>query len=212
MHKKHLITTLFLDIGGVLLSDGWDHNSRKEAVEIFQLDHNDFENRHHINFETYELGKMTLNDYLNRVVFHQTRDFSINDFKTFMFQQSLSYPKMITLIIQLKKKYGLKIAVISNEGRELNEYRIKKFKLNDFVDFFISSSFVNLRKPDTAIFTLAFDVAQVNLSESIYIDNQPVFVKIAEGFGIKGISHIDFDSTVAQLQEYGLILTPFTHG
>jgi len=211
MKTENHITTLFLDIGGVLLSDGWDRNSRKAGAETFHLDHHDMEERHHLNFETYELGKMSLDEYLDSVVFYKKRDFNRDEFKTFMYEQSRPQPEMITLIINLKKEYNLKIAVISNEGRELNEYRIKKFKLNTLIDFFISSSFVNLRKPDASIFRLALDIAQVDPGESLYIDNQPLFVEIAERFGIKGIWHTDIASTEDQLYAYGLTLIPETH-
>lgn len=204
MKPKNHISTLFLDIGGVLLTDGWDRESREKASKLFNLDHEEMEERHRLNFETYELGKMTLDEYLNRVVFYRRRAFSADDFKTFMFEQSQPFPKMMALFVHLKKKYSLKIAVISNEGRELNGYRIKKFKLNDFIDFFISSSFVNLRKPDTCVFRMALDIAQVNASQSIYIDNQPMFVKIAGEFGMKGICHSDFESTVSKLCALGL--------
>jgi putative hydrolase of the HAD superfamily len=211
MNKKYHINTLFLDIGGVLLTDGWDRDSRKTAANMFDLDHNDMEERHHLNFETYELGKMTLDTYLDRVIFNQTRKFSTDEFKTFMYRQSRSYPKMIELIIHLKKDCGLKVAAISNEGRELNEYRINQFKLSYFIDFFISSSIVNLRKPDADIFRLALDIAQVDAGESIYIDNQPMFVKIAEGFGMNGICHTDYDSTVAKLHSFGIELITSDH-
>jgi putative hydrolase of the HAD superfamily len=211
MKKENRITTLFLDIGGVLLSDGWDRNSRKAASQTFHLDHDDLEERHHLNFETYELGKMSLDEYLDSVVFYKKREFNRDEFKTFMYEQSLPQPEMITLIINLKKDYDLKIAVVSNEGRELNEYRIKKYKLNELIDFFISSSFVNLRKPDASIFRLALDVAQVDPAESIYIDNQPLFVSTAERFGMKGIWHTDLQSTTQQLNAFGLTLIPQIH-
>ncbi|MFP5081304.1 HAD family hydrolase [Pedobacter sp. JCM 36344] len=204
MTEENHISTLFLDIGGVLLTDGWNRNSRQAATKLFHLNHQDMDERHHLNFETYELGKMTLDTYLDRVIFYKPRNFSKDEFKTFMYEQSQSHPEMIKLFIHLKMKYSLKVAVVSNEGRELNNYRIKKFKLNSFIDFFISSSFVKLRKPDADIFSLALDIAQVNASEILYIDNQPMFVGIAEGFGIKGISHSDYDTTVAKLKEFGL--------
>ncbi|CAN5433475.1 HAD family phosphatase [soil metagenome] len=211
MNKDNHISNLFLDIGGVLLTDGWDRNSRQEAAKMFHVDHDEMEDRHHLNFETYELGKMTLDTYLDRVVFYQKRDFSPDEFKPFMYQQSQPFPKMIELIIHLKKEHGLKIAVISNEGRELNEYRIKKFKLHEFIDFFISSSIVNLRKPDAEIFSLALDIAQVKTAESIYIDNQPMFVKIAEGFGMNGICHTDYDSTAEKLHRWGIDILTADH-
>ncbi|MCR4378749.1 MAG: hypothetical protein NUV50_11740, partial [Rhodospirillales bacterium] len=139
MKKKIPITTLFLDIGGVLLSDGWGHISRKLAVKTFGLNHQELEMRHNMIFDTYELGKLTIDEYLNRVVFYEKRPFTQAQFRKFMFAQSKPHPEMIALIRRLKVRYGLKIFVVSNEARELNDHRIRKFKLNGFVDAFISS-------------------------------------------------------------------------
>ena len=167
MKKINPITTLFLDIGGVLLSDGWGHASRKLAAKTFGLDHQELENRHNIVFDTYELGKFTIEEYLKLVVFYEKRPFTMAQFKSFMFEQSKPYPEMIELILRLKSKYGLKIGVVSNEARELNTHRINKFKLDKFVDFFISSCFVHLRKPDPEIFRVALDIAQVPAQSDI---------------------------------------------
>ena len=116
-----------------------------------------------------------------------------------MFAQSKSYPEMIDMIARLKVRHGLKIAVVSNEARELNAHRIRKFKLGAFVDFFISSCFVHIRKPDADIFRLALDIAQVPARQVVYIENTPMFVEIAEGLGIRSILHTDYRSTCAQL-------------
>src|SRR5580693_7409050 len=171
MKKSTKITTLFLDIGGVLLTDGWAMASRKQAAEQFGLDWNEMEVRHHLTFDTYEEGKLTLDEYLSRVVFYQKRSFSRAQFRKFMFAQSKPFPEMIELVRLLKSKYGLKIAVVSNEGRELNAHRIQTFKLDSFVDFFISSCFVHFRKPDEDIFRMALDIAQVPASRAVYIDD-----------------------------------------
>ena len=154
------ITTLFLDIGGVLLSDGWDRYARKRAATTFELDPAEMEDRHHLTWDTYQQGKLTLGEYLDWVVFHQERPFTRDQFQRFMFEQSTPYPEMIELIAQLKLQHGLKIAVVSNEGREINRYRIHEFKLNAFVDAFVSSCFVHLLKPDADIFRLALDIVQ----------------------------------------------------
>src|ERR1041384_2585067 len=127
MHSQ--ITTLFLDIGGVLLTNGWDHNSRKRAAETFGLDYDEMSERHHLTFDTYEEGKLSLDEYLNRVVFYQERSFSREEFKKFMYAQSKPYPDMIKLIRGLKSQYGLRVAAVSNEGRELTIYRVQQFKL-----------------------------------------------------------------------------------
>jgi putative hydrolase of the HAD superfamily len=195
---------LFLDIGGVLLTDGWDHHARKRAATNFKLELAEMEDRHHLTFETYEEGKLTLEEYLGLVVFYKKRPFTRAQFRRFMFAQSKPYPEMIELVRGLKARYGLNIVVVSNEARELNEYRIGKFKLNGFVDSFISSSFVHIRKPDADIFRLALDIAQVPDRKVVYIENTPMFVQIADGLGIRSILHTDYKSTCAKLASFGL--------
>lgn len=202
------ITTLFIDIGGVILTDGWNRTWRKAAADKFNLDYDDMDNRHHLTYDTYEVGKISLDEYLSRVVFFKNRDFTIQDFKDFMFAQSQPFPDMIELICRLKEIYGLKVAVVSNEGRELTEYRIKKFNLHRFVDFFISSSFVHLRKPDIDIFKFALDVAQIPIEQIVYIEDRQLFVQVAATLGLQGIQHIDYHTTCEKLAVYGLkILT-----
>lgn len=203
---KTSITTLFTDIGGVLLTNGWDRKARSEAAEKFGLDKTDMQERHHLTFDTYEVGKITLDEYLRRLVFFEERDFSENDFKEFMFSKSQPYPDMIKLLSDLKKKYSLKVAVISNEGRELNQYRIDTFNLNEFIDFYISSSFVHFRKPDADIFKVAIDISQCDVENSIYIDDRKLFVQVADDLGLKGILHKDYESTKEKLAEMGLML------
>jgi putative hydrolase of the HAD superfamily len=204
MKKRSSITVLFLDIGGVLLTDGWDHHARKRAATKFKLELHEMENRHHLTFETYEDGKLTLEEYLGLVIFYQKRPFTRAQFRRFMFAQSKPYPEMIELVARLKVRHGLKIAVVSNEARELNAYRIRKFGLKGFVDFFITSCFVHLRKPDADIFRLELDIAQTPASQVVYIENTPMFVQIAEGLGIRSILHTDYRSTCAKLALFGL--------
>ena len=204
MKRMVPVTTLFLDVGGVLLTNGWDQHARKRAAMKFNLELGEMEDRHHLTFDTYEEGKLTLDEYLARVVFYQKRPFTQAQFKRFMFAQSKPYPEMIALVVQLKALHRLRIAVVSNEGRELNEYRIRKFKLDEFVDSFISSCFVHIRKPDVDIFRLALDIAQAPARQVVYIENTPMFVTIAEGLGIRSVLHTDYRSTCAKLASIGL--------
>ena len=204
MGKTNAITCVFLDIGGVLLTNGWDHHARKRAATNFELEWAEMEERHSLNFDTYEEGKLTIEEYLGRVVFYRKRAFTRAQFRRFMFAQSKSYPEMIELATQLKRRHGLKIVVVSNEARELNAYRIRRFRLDGFVDVFISSCFVHLRKPDVDIFRLALDIAQAPARQVVYIENTPMFVQIAEGLGIRSILHTDYMSTRAQLDSFGL--------
>ena len=198
------ITALFLDVGGVLLNNGWDHQARRRAAKNFNLEWAEMEDRHRLTFEVHEEGKITLEEYLGRVVFYQKRPFTRVQFRRFMFAQSKPYPEMIELATQLKVLHGLKIAVVSNEAREVNAYRIRKFKLDKFVDAFISSCFVHVRKPDTEIFRHALDIVQAPVRQVVYVENTPMFVDVAEGLGIRSILHTDYRSTCAKLASFGL--------
>jgi len=204
MKKTPAITCLFLDIGGVLLTDGWDHRARRRAAKYFKLDWAEMENRHHLTSDTYEEGKLTLEEYLGRVVFYHQRPFTRAQFWRFMVAQSKPCPEMIGLAARLKARHGLKIVVVSNEARELNAYRIRKFKLSRLVDAFVSSCFVHIRKPDADIYRLALDLAQVPARQVVYIENTPMFVQIAEGLGIRSILHTDYRTTRAKLAALGL--------
>ena len=203
--KTYLITTWFVDIGGVLLTNGWDHHERRRAAKHFKLNWAEMQNRHELNFEIHEVDKITFREYLDRVVFWQKRPFTRVEFRQFMFAQSKPFTEMIELVRNLKAKYRLKIIVVSNEAREVNAYRIRQFKLAGFVDAFISSCFVHLRKPDAAIFQLALEIAQVPARQIVYIDITPLFVQIAEEFGMRGLVHTDYQSTRAKLAAFGLL-------
>jgi putative hydrolase of the HAD superfamily len=197
-------TTLFLDVGGVLLSNGWDRQARERAVKAFALDATDLEDRHHLTFDTYEAGKLTLEEYLSRVVFYRERSFTREQFRSFMLAQSKPFPEMIELVRALKARYGLKITIVNNEGRELNSHRIREFGLAALVDFFISSCFVHFRKPDADIFRIALDITQAPVEQVLYIDDRAMFVEVAESLGIKGFLHTDVTSTRAKLASFGL--------
>jgi putative hydrolase of the HAD superfamily len=204
MKNKISVNTIFTDIGGVLLTNGWDRGCRRRAIDTFKLDPEETEERHHLCFDTLEVGKITLDEYVNHVVFYKKRLFTRSEFWRFMCDQSQPLQGMIELIQQLKKKYDLKVAVVSNEGRELAEYRIKQFKLNAVADFFIVSSFVHFRKPDSDIFRIALDTAQVTPQQVVYMEDRPMFVKVARSLGIHGIRHTDRNSTSEKLEKFGL--------
>lgn len=199
------IKTLFLDIGGVLLSNGWDHNARQRAVKAFNLDYDEVNERHHLTFDAYEEGKLELDEYLKQVIFYEKRSFSPEKFKNFMFSQTYPFTDMMDYIRILKSHYNLKTIAVSNEGRELNEFRIKKFKLNEIIDAFISSSFVHYRKPDKDIFRIALDISQTEPHQVVYLDDRPMFVEIARELGIRAIHHEEFEKTKNVLSKLGLI-------
>ena len=204
MRKTLPITTLFVDVGGVLLTNGWDHHERRRVAKHFNLNWAQMDVRHRLVFETHEEGKLSFKEYLEWIVFYEKRPFTQKQFRDCMFSQSKPIPKMLELIAQLKAQYGLKIVVISNESRAVNAYRIRTFHLDRLVDTFISSCFVGMRKPDANIFQLALDLIQTTPERAVFLDNTAMFVQIAERFGIRGVLHVDYESTRAKLASLGL--------
>lgn len=192
----------FFDIGGVLLSNGWGHESREKAAKHFGYDYETTDRLHNFIFNVYEIGRITLDEYLERTVFEQPRGFSKADFKNFMFEESVELPETLQWLKNWKKENpGHHVISINNEGKELNDYRIKKFQLHEFFDAFISSCEVGMRKPDPDIFKLALGIAQASAEECVYFDDRPMLVNAAQKQGIHAFHHQGFESTKAILEK-----------
>jgi len=200
------ITGLFLDIGGVLLTNGWDGGMRKRAADRFGLDPGEMEARHRLAVDAYEEGTLSLDDYLARLGLETGRQAAREEFKSLMFEQSQPFPDMIALMHGLKEAHRLRVIAVNNEGRELNVYRIARFRLGEFIDAFLSSCFVHLRKPDPEIFRLALDVAQTPAAQIAYVDDRSPHLEAARRFGIRGVHHTGYASTRAALAGLGLAL------
>jgi putative hydrolase of the HAD superfamily len=198
------ITHLFTDLGGVLLTNGWDRGLRKLVATQFAIDPAEMDERHHLTYDTYEAGKISLSLYLERVVFWEPRPFSEQQVVDFMLEQARSFPDMIEMYKRLKAKYGLRVVVVSNEGRELTKDRIRRFNLKDFVDIFVVSSYVHFRKPDEDIFHIALDVAQAEPEEVVYVDDRHMFAEVASRLGMHEIWHRDLEGTRAAFEALGL--------
>lgn len=200
------IKGLLLDIGGVLLTKGWGRHLRTQAAQRFGLDCDEMQDRHAVVFHIYEEGRISLSEYLKRIVFYEKRDFTEEQFVDFMFSHSEPYPDMIELIRGIKSQHSLQAVALSNEGRELTNYRIDKFNLRQLIDFFVCSCYVGVEKPDPAIFSLAMDQVQLRKDEVIFIDDTALHIEVARELGIPTIHHVDVASTRAELAAVGLIL------
>jgi putative hydrolase of the HAD superfamily len=186
------VKIIFLDIGGVLLSNGWGHESRQKAAQTFGLDYEEMDALHHFIFNIYEINSISLDEYLDRVVFNHNRDFTKEEFKAFMFAQSVELPDMLQWLKGWKQSCGFRIISINNEGKELNDFRIKKFGLHQCFDAFVSSCEVGMRKPDPGIFTLAMGIAQASPEKCIYFDDRLMLAEAAQKLGIQSFHHQSF--------------------
>ena len=193
--NKSDYNVLFLDIGGVLLSNGWGIDSRIKAAKHFGFDFEEMNNRHNLIFNLYESGKISLEEYLETAVFNRPRNFSLVEFRDFMFIQSVELPDFLRWLIDWKKNNGLKIISIHNEGRELNDLRIKKFELTKCFDAFICSCDTGMCKPNLKLYELALAVAYQPAEACLYFDDTLVHVEAARKIGIQAFHHQSFEET-----------------
>lgn len=194
--QSNNMKALFLDVGGVLLTNGWGHESREKAAREFNIDYAEMNNLHEFIFNVYEIGSINMEQYLDTVVFNHPRDFTKEDFKSFMYAQSIELPGMLAWLKEWKQSgCGFRVMAINNEPKELNDYRVKKFKLHECFDGFISSCEVGMRKPDPGIFKLAMGVTLTKPGDCYYFDDRIMLVGAAKRLGINAFHHQDFEAT-----------------
>jgi len=199
------ISTILWDVGGVLLTNGWDHTERVAVLQHFGLDREPFEERHELANDAWEKGLMTAEQYLLQTVFYQPRPFTPAAFLEQMKDQSLLLPHSAMRILQdLAASEEVELALLNNEARELNDYRIERFELGRYLDVFLSSCYLGLRKPDPRIFDLALDVLQRDAEEVAFIDDRPGNCEAAEALGIHAICYHDEAQCVQALERLGL--------
>ena len=198
------ITTLFWDIGGVILTNGWDRVSRKEAASAFHLDWEEFQDRHDFSFPAFDSGQITLNEYLDRTVFYRPRDFTREEFAAFMFAQSKEYPETRAVLTKAANLGKYFIAAINNEPLELNQYRIEAFGLRKEFLVFFSSCYVRSRKPDELIYRVALEVTQRAPEECVFIDDRTINLESPKRLGMNVIHHQTAEQLSAELRIMGV--------
>jgi putative hydrolase of the HAD superfamily len=196
------VTTLFWDIGGVILTNGWDRGSRREAANVFHLDWDEFQDRHELSFPAFDSGHITLDEYLNRTLFYRARSFTREEFTAFMFAQSQEFPQSRALLNKAAGSGKYFIGAINNEPLELNQYRIEAFDLRrDFLVFF-SSCYVRSRKPEETIFRVALEVTQRPPEQCIFIDDRPLNLESPRKLGMNVIHYQNAQQLRCDLQKY----------
>ena len=173
------VTALFCDVGGVILSNGWDRPARSAAAKKFGLDWEEFQDRHDLASPAFETGQITLDTYLQRTVFYRKRSFTREEFIDFIFGQSSELPESRAVLDEISKTGNYLLATINNEPRELNEFRIQKFNLRREFKAFFSSCYLGVRKPDEGIYKLALEVTQRTPEECIFIDDRELNLECA---------------------------------
>ncbi len=199
-----VITTIFFDVGGVCLTNGWDQVSREKSAKRFSLDYEVMEKRHAPVFKKFEKGKLSLDDYLNEVVFFGKRNFSKKDFIGFMNSQSKPINSTLKILEKLSTNRKYRFATINNESRELNKFRINKFGLDKYFTCFCSSCYLGARKPEPEIFYKALHILHKKPDECLFIDDREENFQSAMAFGLKAILLNDPKVLVEKLNEFDI--------
>jgi putative hydrolase of the HAD superfamily len=196
------ITTLFCDIGGVILTNGWDRAAREEAASAFGLDWAEFEERHDLSFPAFDSGQITLNQYLDRTLFYRPRTFSREEFTAFMFAQSKEYPESRAILSTAAGSEKYFIGAINNEPLELNEYRIEAFGLRREFQVFFSSCYLGSRKPEETIYRIALQVAQRPAEQCVFIDDRALNLENPRRLGMNVVHYRNAEQLRTELRNY----------
>ncbi|MGA1988389.1 MAG: HAD family phosphatase [Candidatus Sulfotelmatobacter sp.] len=198
------IRAIFWDVGGVLLSNAWDHTERAVVLQRFQLDEEEFHDRHEMVVSSFERGKITLDEYLDRTVFYRARPFTKEAFRESMFALSRPFPEVLAFAQALADSGKYFMGTINNESRELNNYRIEKFGMRKIFRLFVSSCYVGFRKPERDIYRLALETTQIPAEECCFIDDRALNLECAAKMGMHTIEMKGLEELRAELGKLGV--------
>ncbi len=198
------IRAIFWDVGGVLLTNAWDHTERAAALEHFRLDEEEFRARHEMVVSSFERGKISLDEYLDRTVFYRNRSFTREEFREYMFSLSRPMPEVLAFARALAGSGKYFMGTINNESRELNLYRIEKYGLQEIFRLFVSSCFVGLRKPESGIYHLALEITQIDPEECCFIDDRALNLECAAKLGMRTVQMQTLNQLQADLAKLGV--------
>jgi len=198
------IKALFWDVGGVLLSNAWDHTQRQQAIEKFGLEREEFSERHELVFSSFERGKISLDEYLDRTVFYRVQPFTRDEFKNYMYALSIPDESALAFARELANSGKYLMGTINNESRELNAYRIEKFGLRSIFRVFVSSCYVGLRKPEEAIYRLTLDITQQAAEQCCFIDDRALNLEVAKRLGMHTVEMHGAEQLRSELKKIGV--------
>jgi putative hydrolase of the HAD superfamily len=198
------VRAIFWDVGGVILSNAWDHTERAAAFQHFGIDEAEFQPRHEMVVSSFERGKISLDEYLDRTMFYRERPFTREEFREYMFSLSKPIPEVLDFVRKLAAGRKYFMGTINNESRELNLYRIEKYGLREIFSVFVSSCFVGLRKPESGIYRLALEITQFNPEDCCFIDDRALNLECAAKLGMRTVQMKTLEQLRGDLERSGV--------
>ena len=204
MANRTEITTVFCDVGGVLLTDGWGHVSRQLAAKHFNFDYEEFEKRHKPLAEDFDCGLINSIDYLNQTLFYRPRAFNQSEFMEFMRAQSEPFLDRLEVMAEVAESKKYLMATINNESLELNSYRINNFALYKYFSLFFSSCYMRCSKPKAPIYDNALCITQKTARECVFIDDREANLVVPKQLGMCTILCVDASQVRKELMDLGV--------
>lgn len=190
----------------MLATNGWDHRERQAAAQQFGFDLVEFESRHEFLAAALDTAQLTLDQYLDRTLFYRERPFSRESFREFMFAQSKPYPDTLQLMERAAASGKCLLATLNNESLELNAHRIESFGLRSIFKLFLSSCYLDVRKPDAAIYQLALRLTQQEPARCVFIDDRALNLECAEREGMKTLQFRNAAQLEQDLRALGIAI------
>jgi putative hydrolase of the HAD superfamily len=201
-----MLPVILFDVGGVLLTNGWDHGERAEAVAHFALDGAEFERLHGPAYDAWERGTIDVASYMDQTVFTQPRSFTQEEFYQFLISGSkLLADSALGILSELAASGKYLLGALNNEAREPNEFRFEHFGLNRYLEFRLSSCYVGLRKPEPAIYLRALDLLNRDADEVIFIDDRAENAAAAHAVGMDAIQFLGAENLRSELKKRGIL-------
>jgi putative hydrolase of the HAD superfamily len=195
---------IFFDIGGVLGTNGWDHVSRKRAAAHFNLKWESLEALHDKYAEALDTGKISLQDYVEKVACAESKAFSAQEFIAFMQNESQPDQDTVKLATDISRSKKYFLATLNNESPELNDYRIDKFGLAPIFNAFFSSGYLGVRKPDAKIYEITLAVSHKTAQSCVFIDDREGNLEVPKALGMTTIKFTSADQARSALSELGV--------
>ena len=197
---------ILFDVGGVLLTNGWDHRERAALVEQFHLDRAALEARHAAPYDAWERGAITADEYLDAAVFYEPRSFTREEFFAAICAQSVLLPDgALGILKELAASHKCMVGALNNEARETNEFRFERFGLRAYLEFAFSSCYMGLRKPEPAIYSRALAIIGKQPDRALFIDDRAENVAGAASIGMKTIQFKGADALRAELTSFEIL-------
>jgi putative hydrolase of the HAD superfamily len=197
---------ILFDVGGVLLTNGWDHIQRTVVLEQFHLDIDAFEARHARPYDAWERDLVTTREYLDATVFYEPRDFTPDEFFAAICAQSVPLPNGgLGILRELASSGKYMLGCLNNEARETNEYRLQLYGLREVFAVAFSSCYLGLRKPEPAIYGRAIDMLGKPAERILFIDDRQENTAAAMAAGMKAIHFDGAEKLREELEALGVL-------